>query len=225
VLASFSSFVGIRRVEVYENGTVYWPICDAREGWVTAIPAAIASDAMRSIREMAANGTIPENGRGSEKTTCFDDVFFRVTLDEDGRSRTWAWFECEEHGVPPERSLTKLLAPLFQAAGSDPCRQDAQPSPAQAEAAICATRDPRERGVIEREIEELRVEAGQWGSPSDPLPYRRLAADYFELACRAPTQSDEAHEALQNALMACSNVRMRTPDPRMVLPIGCPARR
>jgi hypothetical protein len=86
---------------------------------------------------------------------------------------------------------------------------------------MCATEDTRDRAVIEREMEDLRVEIGKWASPSDPTPWLRLTADLFELACRAPQASDDRRDLRRDALRACEEARARTTATTPPLPARC----
>ena len=84
--------------------------------------------------------------------------------------------------------------------------------------------DGRDIAALEEEIYDLRAEAGKWGSPGDPVPYRRLAVDFFQLACRHPAGSAARQNALKLALLSCAAARERTTDAGSPLPAGCPAR-
>jgi hypothetical protein len=117
---SFQGFFA-RVAVIHADGSVFWPRCDAREGWISRVDAARVTAEFETLRSRIASGGLPEQRRLTREHYCQDDMLFDFSFVNQGRTYRWSWTACETETSEDAKSLDRQLFRLVELTGTNPC--------------------------------------------------------------------------------------------------------
>jgi hypothetical protein len=120
-MVAFQGFSGGRVAVIHADGSVFWPRCDTREGWISQVDAARVTAELETLQSRIAAGALPEQRPLTRDHYCHDDVLFDFSFVNQGRTYRWSWTACEAEVSKDAKSLNQQLRRLVQLPGTDPC--------------------------------------------------------------------------------------------------------